>query len=127
MAYNSTVILVGNTGNNAGIHKTKDDKTFATLSLATTDSYKDKDGNWQNKETIWHRVMIFKPALVEQVQNYSKGTRLKITGSLTYRDFEVPGNDGKSYIKKEATITVGAIEEATLEKKESDAEQKEAA
>lgn len=127
MAYNSTVILVGNTGNEASFHKTKDDKNFATLSLATTDSYKDNDGVWQNKETIWHQIMIFKPALVLQVQNYAKGSRLKITGSLTYREFEVPGPDGKPYIKKEATITAGAIEVASLEKKVNDAEQKSAA
>jgi len=123
MAYNSTVILTGNTGDEAGIHKTKDDKTFATLNLATTDSYKTKDGVWQNRETLWHRVMIFKPALVLQVQNLPKGSRLKITGSLTYREFEVPGPDGKPYIKKEATITAGAIEKAPLVKKENEVEQ----
>ena len=126
MAYNSTVILVGNTGDEPSLHKTKDDKTFATLSLATTDSYKDKDGVWQNRKTTWHQVMIFKPALVLQVQNFAKGTRLKITGSLTYREFEVPGHDGKPYIKKEANITAGAIEEASLEKKVDDTVQQDA-
>ena len=117
MAYNNTVILTGNTGDEARIIQT-DDKTFASLSLATTDSYKDKDGNWHNKETIWHRVLIFNPALIEAVQAYPKGTRLKITGALSYREFEVPGQDGGMLTKREATIVAGKLEEAALVKNE---------
>lgn len=121
MAYNSTVILIGNTGDEAKILKTNDGKSFARLSIATTDSYKDQDGNWQNKDTIWHQVLIFKPALVLEAQSFKKGVRLKITGSLSYRDFEVMGDDGETYTKKEATIIAGAIEKAPLEKKDSEA------
>ena len=121
MAYNSTVILIGNTGDEAKILKTNDGKSFARLSIATTDSYKDQDGNWQNKDTIWHQVLIFKPALVLEAQSFEKGVRLKITGSLSYRDFEVMGDDGETYTKKEVTIIAGAIEKAPLEKKDSEA------
>ena len=67
MTYNNTVTIIGNTGDEARIIKT-DDTTFATLSVATTDSYKDKEGNWQNKETVWHRVMVFNPVLIKALQ-----------------------------------------------------------
>lgn len=116
MTYNNTVTLIGNTGDEARLIKT-DNNSFATLSLATTDSYKDKEGNWQNKETIWHRVLIFKPSLIEEVQAYPKGVRLKITGSISYREFQVPEDDGGSITKREAAIVAGKIEEAALVKK----------
>jgi len=118
MTYNNTVTIIGNTGDEARIIKT-DDNTFATLSLATTDSYKDKEGNWQNKATIWHRVMVFNPVLIKALEAYKKGTRLKITGSLSYREFEVPGEDGGSITKREATIIAGKVEQAPLVKKDA--------
>ena len=118
MTYNNTVTIIGNTGDEARIIKT-DDTTFATLSVATTDSYKDKEGNWQNKETVWHRVMVFNPVLIKALQAYKKGTRLKIIGSLAYRDFEVILEDGTIVTKKEATIIAGKVEQAPLVKKDA--------
>ena len=118
MALNNTVTLIGNTGDNARIIIT-DESTFASLSLATTDSYKDKDGNWQNKETVWHKVISFSPKIIETLKSFKKGTRLKIIGSLSYRDFEVPCENGGSITKREATIIARDVEQAPLVKKEA--------
>ncbi len=118
MAYNNTVTLIGNTGGDVRIITTEE-KTFGSLSLATTDSYKDKEGNWQNKKTIWHNIIVFNPVLIKALQAYKKGTRLKITGSLSYRDFKVPGEDGDSITKREATIIAGKVEQAPLVKKDA--------
>ena len=117
MALNNTIILTGNTGDEVRIITSGETK-FASLSLATTDSYKDKDGQWQNKDTLWHKVIAFSPKLIETLKSFKKGTRLKITGSLSYRDFEVPGENGGTITKREASIIARDIELAPLVKKE---------
>ncbi len=116
MAYNNTVTLTGNTGGEVRIVETGE-KQFATFSLATKDSYQDKEGNWQDKETVWHNVMAFNPALIEALKSFKKGVRLKIIGELSYRPFEVQLPDGQTVTKKEAAIICKKIEQAPLVKK----------
>ena len=94
-----------------------EENTFAALSLATTDSYKDDSGEWHNNETVWHNVLAFNPKLMEILKSLKKGTRLQVTGSLSYRPFEVTDGDGKTFTKKEATIIARMIEQAPLPKK----------
>jgi len=118
MTYNNTVTIIGNTGDDAQFYTT-DNNAFATFSLATTDSYKDKEGNWQNKETVWHQIMVFNPFVIKALEAYKKGTRLKVTGSISYRDFKAVLEDGTVVTKKEATIIAGKIEQAPLVKKDA--------
>ena len=84
MANNNTVILTGNLGEDPKQY-TKDGKSFVRLSLATTDSYKDKTGNWKQQKPLWHTIFVS----VEKAQNaalgFKKGNRIKVTGSLSYR------------------------------------------
>lgn len=116
MAYNNTVILTGNLGSEARIIATEE-YTFAAVSLATTDSYQDKEGNWQEKDTIWHSVLAFSPRVIEELKALKKGTRIKVTGSLSYRPFEVVDGEGQIITKKEASVIAGKIEMAALPKK----------
>jgi len=118
MAINNTVTLIGNMGSEARIIKTEE-ITFAGLSLATTDSYKDRNEEWQDKETIWHNILIFNPRTIEMVKRLKKGTRLKVLGSLSYRPFEVISGDGELFTKKEASIVSASIEMAPLANKSS--------
>lgn len=118
MALNNKVILIGNTGDDVRIINTEENN-FATLSLATTDSYKDNEGNWHNKETIWHKVMAFSPKMIETLKSFKKGTRLQITGSLSYREFEIHGNDGNLIKKREAAVIATKVEQAPLVKKDA--------
>ena len=115
MAYNNTVILKGNMGAKARILE-KEKNAFAAFSLATTDSYKDKEDNWQNKEAIWHDVITFNPKLIEQLKTLDTKTRIKVTGSLSYRFFEATGQGDKTIKKKEASIVAHKIELAPLTK-----------
>jgi len=116
MAINNTITLTGNLGIEARIIET-DNTTFAALSIATTDSYKDADENWKEKETIWHNVIAFSPKVIEVAKSLKVGTRVKITGSLSYRPFEVVNGDGELITKKEASIIANRIEFAPLSKK----------
>lgn len=122
MAYNNTVLLTGNLGSEARIVATEE-YTFAGVSLATTDSYQDEEGNWHEKETVWHNVLAFSPRVIEELKALKKGTRIKITGSLSYRPFEVVNGDGQIITKKEASIIAGKVEMAALPKKTKKAEE----
>jgi single-strand DNA-binding protein len=99
---------------------TTEENHFAAFSLATTDSYKDESGEWQDKETIWHSILAFNPVVIEVVKNLKKGTRLKITGSLSYRPFEVMNGEGEIITKKEAAIIAAQVEQAPLVKKKKE-------
>lgn len=116
MAINNTVELIGNLGSKAKIVETET-TTFAALSLATTDSYQDKESNeWKDKETIWHDLIAFSPNVIEKLKAFDKGARLKIIGSLSYRPYNVI-IDGKEVERKEASIIVRSVEQAPLVKK----------
>ena len=116
MAINNTVKLTGNMGSEVRIIETEEN-TFASVSLATTDSYKDEEGNWQDKTTLWHNIIAFSPTIIEALKSLKSGTRIEVTGSLSYRPFEVQDGNGKVITKKEASVIVYKVEQAPLAKK----------
>lgn len=80
------VILVGNVGQEPEIRSTQDGREIANFSLATSESWKDKNSGERKEKTEWHRVVIFSPGLVGIVKNYvKKGTKLYVEGSLQTR------------------------------------------
>ena len=58
------VILVGNLGKDPEVRSTQDGKEIANLTLATSDSWKDKNTGERRERTEWHRIVIFNDALV---------------------------------------------------------------
>ena len=68
------VLLIGRLGNDPEIKQTQGGKSFASLSLATSDSWKDKSSGEKKEKTEWHRVVIFNEGLVNVVQQYLKGS-----------------------------------------------------
>lgn len=89
------VILVGNVGNDPEIRSTQDGRKIANLSIATSDSWKDKNTGEKREKTEWHRVSIFNEGLVNVVENYvNKGSKLYIEGALQTRKWQDrDGND----------------------------------
>ncbi len=80
------VILVGNVGQDPEIRSTQDGREIANFSLATSESWKDKNSGERKEKTEWHRVVIFSPGLVGIVKNYvKKGSKLYLEGSLQTR------------------------------------------
>ena len=90
------VQLIGNLGADPEIKELKEGKKVARFSLATTDFYKDKDGN-KTTNTEWHTVVAWNKT-AEIVEKYLvKGKEVIIDGKLTYRSWE--DKDGnKKYI-----------------------------
>ncbi len=75
------VILVGNMGNDPEVRYTPAGAAVTTISLATTENWKDKEGNKQEK-TEWHRVVFFS-RLAEIAGEYlKKGSQVYIEGKL---------------------------------------------
>jgi single-strand DNA-binding protein len=75
------VILVGNLGNDPEVRYTPAGAAVTTISVATTESWKDKEGNKQEK-TEWHRVVFFS-RLAEIAGEYlRKGSQVYIEGKL---------------------------------------------
>ena len=80
------VILVGNLGNDPEVRSTQDGKEIANFSLATTESWKDKNTGERKDKTEWHRVVVFSPALVNIAKQYlKKGSKIFLEGSLQTR------------------------------------------
>ena len=80
------VILLGNLGGDPDIRTMQNGKKVCSFSMATSDSWKDKETGEKKEKTEWHRVVVFNEGLVGVVENYvKKGTKLYIEGSLQTR------------------------------------------
>jgi len=88
------VILVGNLGNDPDTRYTAGGAAVANISLATTDSWKDKETGQQQDRTEWHRVVFF-GRLAEIVGEYlRKGSQVYVEGRLQTRKWQdKTGND----------------------------------
>jgi single-strand DNA-binding protein len=80
------VILVGNLGRDPEIRSTQDGMRIANLSIATSETWRDRASGERKEKTEWHRVAIFNDKLVEVVEKYvKKGAKLYIEGALQTR------------------------------------------
>jgi single-strand DNA-binding protein len=80
------VILVGNVGRDPEIRSTQDGTRVANLSLATSETWRDKNSGERKERTEWHRIVIFNERLVDVVEKYvKKGAKLYIEGALQTR------------------------------------------
>src|SRR4249919_3282004 len=84
------VILLGNLGNDPDVKYTQGGMAIATLSLATTYSRKDKEGNFQEK-TEWHRVKLFGKTAEVAGEYLKKGSQVYIEGRIEYGSYEKDG------------------------------------
>ena len=97
------VILVGNLGRDPEIRSTQDGREIATLALATSDTWKDKNTGERKEKTEWHRVVIFSEGLVNVVKNYvKKGSKLYIEGALQTRKWT--DKDGQEKYSTEVVL-----------------------
>ena len=97
------VLLIGRLGADPEIKQMVNGKSVARLSLATSNTWKDKNTGEKKEKTEWHRVVIFNEGLVNVVQQYvKKGAQVYIEGQLTTRKWR----DEKAGIDKYSTEIV---------------------
>ena len=83
------VLLIGRLGADPDVKQMVNGKSVARLSIATSNTWKDKNTGEKKEKTEWHRVVIFNEGLVNVVQQYvKKGTQLYIEGQLTTRKWK---------------------------------------
>jgi len=77
------VILVGNLGRDPEMRRTQDGKPIVQLSVATSESWRDRASGERREKTEWHRVVIFNENLCRIAEQYlKKGTKVYLEGSL---------------------------------------------
>ena len=81
------VLLIGRLGADPEIKQMVNGKSVARLSLATSQSWKDKNSG-EKEKTEWHRVVVFNEGLVNVVQQYKKGAQIYVEGQLTTRKWK---------------------------------------
>ena len=83
------VLLIGSLGADPDIKQMVNGKSVARLSLATSNTWKDKNTGEKKEKTEWHRIVIFNEGLVNVVQQYvKKGAQVYIEGQLTTRKWK---------------------------------------
>ena len=83
------VLLIGRLGADPEIKQMVNGKSVARLSLATSQSWKDKNSGEKKEKTEWHRVVVFNEGLVNVVQQYlKKGAQIYVEGQLTTRKWK---------------------------------------
>lgn len=97
------VILIGNVGNDPEIKSMQSGDRVANLSIATSESWKDKATGERKEKTEWHRVVVFNQNLVGIVESYiKKGAKVYVEGQLETRSWE---QDGQKKYTTEIVLT----------------------
>ena len=88
------VILVGNLGRDPEVRSMQDGGKIVQLSLATSETWKDRNSGERRERTEWHRVVIFNEALGNIAEQYlRKGSTVYIEGQLQTRKWGEPGQE----------------------------------
>ncbi|TCS61295.1 single-stranded DNA-binding protein [Varunaivibrio sulfuroxidans] len=87
------VILVGNLGRDPEVRFSQDGKKIVNMSIATSESWRDRNSGERREKTEWHRVVIFSEGLANVAEKYlRKGSKVYLEGALQTRKWT--GNDG---------------------------------
>ncbi len=97
------VILVGNLGRDPEIRSLQDGTKVANLSVATSETWRDRESGERRERTEWHRVVIFNDRLADVVEKYlRKGSKVYLEGQLQTRKWT--GQDGQDRYTTEVVL-----------------------
>ena len=97
------VILVGNLGRDPEIRSTQGGSRIANLSLATSETWRDRASGERKERTEWHRVVVFNDRLVDVVEKYlKKGAKIYVEGALQTRKWT--DNSGQERYSTEVVL-----------------------
>lgn len=86
------VILVGNLGRDPEIRSMQNGGRVCNLSIATSESWKDRNSGERREKTEWHRVVVFNENLVRLCENYlKKGAKVYLEGQIETRKWQDQG------------------------------------
>lgn len=97
------VTLIGNVGADPEVRNLTSGNAVANLSLATSESWKDKNTGEKKEVTQWHRIVVWNDGLISVIEKYvKKGSKLYIEGKLQTRKYE---KDGVDHYTTEVVLT----------------------
>ena len=97
------VILVGNLGRDPEIRSLQDGNKVANLSVATSETWRDRESGERRERTEWHRVVIFNDRLADVAEKYlRKGSKVYLEGQLQTRKWT--GQDGQDRYTTEVVL-----------------------
>ena len=97
------VLLIGRLGADPEIKQMVNGKSVARFSLATSNTWKDKNTGEKKEKTEWHRIVVFNEGLVKVIQQYvKKGAQVYVEGQLSTRKWK----DEKAGVEKYSTEVV---------------------
>jgi single-strand DNA-binding protein len=97
------VILIGNLGRDPEVRTAQDGSKMVTVSLATSESWKDKMTGERKDRTEWHRVVIFNERLSDVAERYlKKGSKIYVEGQLQTRKWT--DNNGQERYSTEVVL-----------------------
>jgi len=85
------VTLIGNLGKDPEVRKLENGASVAKFTVATNESYKDKDGNWQNL-TDWHDIIAWRNLAEQAERTLRKGSLVFIEGKISHRKYTDSNN-----------------------------------
>jgi single-strand DNA-binding protein len=88
--YQNRTTLIGFLGKSGEKRTTKNDIPYTVLSLATKDSWKDRNGEWQSR-TEWHRCIVWGVKFADFAGGLKKGAHLQVEGELRSREYQKDG------------------------------------
>lgn len=92
------VILIGNLGRDPEVRNLQDGAKIVQLSVATSESWKDKMSGERKEKTEWHRVVIFNERLADVAERFlKKGSKVYIEGQLQTRKWSDPTTNAERY------------------------------
>jgi single-strand DNA-binding protein len=87
--YMNQLTIIGFTGQDAELHYTQNGTPVTTLSVATKESWRNVQGEWQSR-TEWHRVVAF-AKLADYAKTLPRGSHVLVQGSLRTREYDRDG------------------------------------
>jgi single-strand DNA-binding protein len=98
------VTLIGNVGADPEVRNLNSGNSVANLTLATSESWKDKSSGEKKEITQWHRIVCWNDGLIDIIEKYvKKGSKVYVEGQLQTRKWE--DQDGKDRYSTEVVLT----------------------
>lgn len=112
-------IIVGNVGRDAEFRNFENGGKIATFSVASSERWKDKGGEWKER-TTWHNVVVRSPYALKVAEDVRKGKRVMVIGKVETRAYEKDGD--KRYVTETVINMEGNLQIiADAKKKDSEA------
>jgi single-strand DNA-binding protein len=116
------IILIGNVGNDPEVKTMQSGDKVCNLTLATSESWKDKSSGERKTKTEWHKVVIFNQPLIKVCEDYvKKGSKLYVEGQLETRSWE---KDGTKHYSTEVVLKPFRGEISLLDGKKEEPQEK---